>query len=492
MQKEAIMGIVAAYAVPHPPLIIPTVGRGEEKGIQATINSYKEIARRICALQPEVIVVSSPHAPLYRDGFHVTTDNILEGSMKAFMAPKTRVSVDVDTSLASEIIANVHMNGIATVPSTWRDRDMDHATFIPLYFVQHAYEEAHKKADFKVVRVGLSGLPFETHKVFGQEIARSIEVENKRCVFIASGDLSHKLKSDGPYGFASEGPQLDEQLCEIFKTSALDKLFSFSEDFCERAAECGVRSFQIMAGALEELSSSHDSTRTYSSELLSYEGPFGVGYAVAAFERRDDSTAGDVSTQKESSDDPLDVGDSATDKACSKEDPYVALARSNIECYIRTGKPLVLDKELQDSLPEEMLTDKAGVFVSIHKQGELRGCIGTIAPTTQNIAQEIIQNGISASTRDPRFPPIQEYELASLEMSVDVLKPAEPISSPDELDPERYGVIVSKGFRRGLLLPNLEGVHTVEEQLAIAKQKAGIRVNDKHVKLERFEVIRHE
>ena len=117
---------------------------------------------------------------------------------------------------------------------------------------------------------------------------------------------------------------------------------------------------------------------------------------------------------------------------------------------------------------------------------------GTIVPTTDSIAEEIIQNGISASTRDPRFPAIQPSELSALEISVDVLKPAEPISSPEQLDPKRYGVIVSKGFRRGLLLPNLEGVDTVEEQLAIAKQKAGIRVSDDRVKIERFEVIRHE
>ena len=123
------MSILAGYVVPHPPLIIPSVGRGEERGIQKTIDAYREIARRIAALRPETIVVSSPHAPLYRDGFHVTTDTVLNGSMEAFRAPQTTMSAKIDTALADEIIQNAQQSGIVVAPSTWRDHDMDHATF---------------------------------------------------------------------------------------------------------------------------------------------------------------------------------------------------------------------------------------------------------------------------------------------------------------------------------------------------------------------------
>ena len=138
-----------------------------------------------------------------------------------------------------------------------------------------------------------------------------------------------------------------------------------------------------------------------------------------------------------------------------------------------------------------MLSRRAGAFVSIHEHGELRGCIGTIAPTTDSLAEEIIQNAISASTRDPRFYPIRPEELADLEISVDVLGEPEQISSMAELDVKRYGVIVSHGRKRGLLLPDLEGVDTVEYQVAIARQKAGIREGEP-ITLERFEVVRHE
>lgn len=170
----------------------------------------------------------------------------------------------------------------------------------------------------------------------------------------------------------------------------------------------------------------------------------------------------------------------------SDNDPYVALARKTISEYITTGKKI----SVPDGLPEEMLTGQAGAFVSLHRHDSLRGCIGTILPTTDCIAEEIIQNAVSASTRDPRFQPVREDELDDLDISVDVLCKPEVIDSPDKLDVRRYGVIVTKGFRRGLLLPDLDGVDTVEEQINIAKMKAGIDP-DEDVKLERFEVIRH-
>lgn len=494
------MSILAGYAVPHPPLIIPSVGRGEERGIQTTIDAYREIARRIVALQPETIVISSPHAPLYRDGFHVTTDEVLNGSMEAFRASETTLKAKIDTALTGEIIQTAQQSGIVVAPSTWRDRDMDHATFIPLYFIEQAYKEAGILPEYKVVRVGLSALSSEVHRQFGHAIARAIDRTQRRCVWVASGDLSHKLKTDGPYGYVPEGPELDRQLCDLFRSGALEKLFELDEYFCECAAECGVRSFQIMAAALEMMY-----PQGVSSELLSYEGPFGVGYAVAAFETAmpEDCDVTDCNSKVAHNNTNETLSHDGTAHASDEvSDPYVALARASVETYIKTGRALKLsDYQKQvgrlygkdaNMLPEEMLSQQAGVFVSIHEWGELRGCIGTIAPTTNCIAEEIIQNGISASTRDSRFPAIEEYELDQLEISVDVLSEAEPVSSLEELDVKRYGVIVTKGFRRGLLLPNLEGVDSVEDQVAIAKQKAGIRVDDRDVELERFEVIRHE
>jgi AmmeMemoRadiSam system protein A len=168
-----------------------------------------------------------------------------------------------------------------------------------------------------------------------------------------------------------------------------------------------------------------------------------------------------------------------------KHHPLVELARSTITRYVRQGKTITPPEEM---LPE--MKQQAGVFVSLHKHGALRGCIGTLEPMRSNAAQEVIQNAISAAARDPRFPPVQAGELDDLEISVDVLSPPEPIESIDELNPKRYGVIVQSGRRRGVLLPDLEGIDTAECQVEIARRKAGIGPSEP-VQLYRFEVKRY-
>jgi hypothetical protein len=135
------------------------------------------------------------------------------------------------------------------------------------------------------------------------------------------------------------------------------------------------------------------------------------------------------------------------------------------------------------------MKERAGVFVSIHKHGELRGCIGTFEPTRANVAEEVMTNALNSATRDPRFPPVAASELDDLDYSVDVLTQPEPVKDASQLDPKKYGVIVESGFRRGLLLPDLEGVDSVEEQIAICRLKAGIPPREP-VKLYRFQVRR--
>jgi AmmeMemoRadiSam system protein A len=228
-----------------------------------------------------------------------------------------------------------------------------------------------------------------------------------------------------------------------------------------------------MAGALDG--------KSVEAELLSYEGPFGVGYAVAAFKLN-----GDNENRK------FDILYEQIEKARmhdikANEDEYVNLARKSLEYYVKTKKRI----KRPDSLPKEMLENRAGVFVSLKMNGSLRGCIGTISHVSSNIAEEIIRNAVSAGTEDPRFEPVTESELKSIVYSVDVLGKAEPISTIEELDTKRYGVIVSSKGRRGLLLPNLEGINTPDQQIGIALQKAGISPRENY-SIERFEVIRHK
>lgn len=166
--------------------------------------------------------------------------------------------------------------------------------------------------------------------------------------------------------------------------------------------------------------------------------------------------------------------------------PLVRLAKEAISVYVKEGEIISPPTELTKEMEE-----KAGVFVSLKKRGALRGCIGTMSPVMVNVAEEVIQNAISAATKDPRFDPILPQELEDIEYSVDVLTPPEKISGPEELNPKKYGVIVKCGFRKGLLLPDLEGVNTVEDQIAIARQKAGIHPDEPY-EMYRFEVKRYK
>ena len=345
------MTIVGAIAVPHPPLIVPAVGRGDQARIQDTIDAYERATRWLLAQGPDCLVVTSPHAPLFRDAFHVTTDATLDGSMARFRAPHERIHATCDVELARAIVRDANAAGILCADSGHYRDDMDHGTYVPLYFVREetaqrrtsdpdahadplatsdgndrapsaaatdaddeealsarsmaaergeapsaqaaranagangrgrgcsgaeskrAGAEAGDMLPCPIVRIGLSGLSPKTHRALGRIIAQAADTLGRRVGFIASGDLSHKLLAEGPYGFAPEGPAFDERIGEIFASGNLDELFAFDEAFCEAAAECGLRSFQIMAGALEGLA--------VSTRMLSNEGPFGVGYGVA-------------------------------------------------------------------------------------------------------------------------------------------------------------------------------------------------------------------
>lgn len=460
------MGIAAAFMVPHPPLIVPDIGRGEEKKIQKTIDAYEEVARRIGKHRPETIILVSPHQTMYADYFHISPGKGAEGDFGQFRAEQVAMEVSYDTAFVKELHQLAEERNLPAGTLGEREKKLDHGTMVPLYFIN-------KYCDgYQLVRIGLSGLPLARHYELGQCIRKAAEMLDRNVVVIGSGDLSHRLKEDGPYGYRKEGPEYDKRIMEVMGAADFGELFSFSEDFCEKAGECGHRSFTIMAGALDETS--------VSAEKLSYEGPFGVGYGICAYEVQGTDKERCFGRQHEL----IERQRIAQQRA--QEDAYVQLARMTVEEYTRTGRK----PEIPEGLPEEMYRQRAGVFVSIKEEGRLRGCIGTIQAVQASVAEEIIENAVSAASRDPRFSPIAAEELERLVISVDILGDTEKIASPDMLDVHRYGVIVTKGYKRGLLLPNLDGVDTVEQQIAIAKRKAGIR-QEEEAELERFEVVRH-
>ena len=460
------MSLLAAFMVPHPPLIVPKIGRGSEDQVAETIRSYNEVARRIASLKPETIIITSPHATMYSNYFHISPGYHAKGSFSRFGVPDISFDESYDASLRDRILEKCENEGFPAGTEGGRDARLDHGTMVPLWFIRKAYD------GFKIIRIGLSGLPLTDHYHLGEIIREAIDESGRRTVFVASGDLSHKLQDYGPYGFAPEGPEYDRRIMDSCGRGAFGELLEFDEGFCDRAAECGHRSFVIMAGAF-------DGTAV-TAKAYSHQDVTGVGYGICSF------YPGEADEKRHFRKAWLERKEQELAEKKAGSDPYVQLARRSLESYILNRKLI----DVPEGLPEEMLKQKAGAFVSIHKEGRLRGCIGTILPTEDCVAKEIIQNAVSASTRDPRFDPIRPDELKWLDINVDVLSTPEDIASEAELDVKRYGVIVSCGARRGLLLPDLEGVDTVEEQVAIARKKGGIGPKEK-VRLQRFEVIRH-
>ena len=471
------MGIIAGFMVPHPPMIVPDVGRGSESVVEETTKAYEKVADEIAELEPDTIVISSPHSVMYADYFHISPGTHASGDFGAFRAPQVSFDVDYDSQFALQWSNHAAVNDIDAGTLGEKDPDLDHGTMVPLYFIMKKY------TDFKLVRIGLSGFSLSTHYRMGMLCSTVAEELNRRVVYVASGDLSHKLKEDGPYGFNASGPVYDERIMDVMGSGEFDRLLDFDETLCNMAAECGHRSFVMLAGALDR--------KSVSIERLVHQDVTGVGYGICTYHiEGEDPDRAFL--------DKWNARENARRQALrDKEDVYVRLARKSLESYIRKGEKIdwydVKDElgSATDKAISELEDMRAGAFVSIHKEGKLRGCIGTISATRSCIADEIIENAISASTRDPRFDPIEEDELDALEISVDVLGEAEAIMSPAELDVKRYGVIVTKNRRRGLLLPNLDGVDTVEEQLSIAKQKAGLAPDEEGCFLERFEVVRH-
>ncbi len=452
--------------VPHPPMIVPDIGRGSEAQIEETTKAYEKVAGEIAELKPETIIITSPHATMYADYFHISPGKGANGSFAGFGAPNVTFYEQYDSALRDRICGLTKTEDFPAGTLGEVERDLDHGTMVPLWFIRQKYD------GFKILRVGLSGLPLTDHYRLGEIINEAVEDTGRRAVIVASGDLSHKLQEYGPYGFAEEGPQYDARIMDAAGRGAFGEMLDFDESFCEKAAECGHRSFVIMAGAFDG--------KAVDAKAYVHQDVTGVGYGICSFypQGADESRHFLIDYMRKQEEELRQRKES--------EDPYVRLARKSLESYILNRKVI----DIPDDVPDEMVNRRAGAFVSIHEHGALRGCIGTIGPTEDSLAEEIIRNAISASTRDPRFSPIRADELKWLEISVDVLGEPERIESEDELDVKRYGVIVTSGRRRGLLLPDLEGIDTPQQQVSIAMQKGGIRPGE-DIELERFEVIRH-
>lgn len=439
------MYIRAAGLLPHPPIVIPEVGGREAGVVEKTCKAMEMVADKLANHEPETLIIISPHGNLFRDSICVMDTDKLEGDLADYRAGQLRFSYQVDQGLIKRLKGLTREFPVLFLDEIGARKlgslDLDHGATVPLYFLDRQWKE---KPEILHINYGL--LEVSELRRFGGLLHRAIREEKRRVVLLASGDMSHRLKAEAAYGFHRDGPVFDAMIKRIIEEGSLDELFLIDEELAENAGECGLRSLQILAGTLEGLA--------VDKEVLSYEGPWGVGYMTAYME------------------------------VSHREDLLVGLAKRVLQEKILYGRDYQPAGEY-----DQLKKERAACFVTLYKDGKLRGCIGTIEPTCPSLAEEIADNAIKAAFEDPRFPRLEEDELEGLVISVDVLGPIESCSYED-LDPRNYGLIVKSGYKRGLLLPGIPGIDSVSKQVEIAKNKAGIHPEEE-VDYFRFKVTRH-
>ncbi|GAU77390.1 AmmeMemoRadiSam system protein A [Fusibacter sp. 3D3] len=484
------MAIQNIYFVPHPPIIMQEIGGRDVEKVEETVSAYHKVAKQIAEDKPKTIVFISPHGLSFDNGTCLYDAISLKGDFEMFGESTIIFQKNIDQELTRSIESFMDESDFTSILMTHelvksynRSLKLDHGVMVPMYFIDQYYR------DYRVVHITPGGTSLLENYRIGMQIRKATEQAND-CVLVCSGDLSHALKNSGPYAFHKEGPILDRAICNAVKNQDVETLLTIEDTCLENAAQCGLKSFLMGFGALDGYA--------YESALYSYEGPFGVGYMVARLTplAKSDSFYGTFTTKRAQ----------LFDERVGRESLYVSLARLTIAHYFKTRrmlkqaefKKIILESDLYPFTVEDVATflealsdERKGSFVSIHKKHALRGCMGTIEPAFSDLYDEITYNAIVAATEDPRFNEIGLDEMADLEITVDVLMPKESVQSLEAFDVKRYGMIVEKGRKQGLLLPNIDTVTNVKEQYRICLDKAGIYM-DQEVKLYRFEVIRFE
>src|SRR6478672_3036501 len=452
--------IVFSGIAPHPPIMVPEVGGAASAEVRGSIDAMAELTRRIIESGAESLVLISPHAPLDASAFVAYHSLKLSGDFANFRAPDTLVEFPSDEEML-EAITRVAAEENYEVMNL-EDRPLDHGSAVPLYFLDRNGWRG------RVVVLGYSFLSNEDHLKFGRCIRSAADTLGRRLAFVASGDLSHRLKREAPAGFNPAAYRFDNEVVDAIHNNSPNRIIEIDDSLRRIAGECGYRSMLIALGATEGLRPA--------CEVLNYEAPFGVGYLVAQLTNSRSAARPDDHTST--------VFRDQDDFELSAALP--ALARFAVETFVRTGKQIEVPAQAS-----VLLSGRAACFVSIKTdEGDLRGCIGTIEPVKENLAEELIANAINAASRDPRFDPVSANDLRRLRYSVDILSAPEPATFAD-LDPKVYGVIVEdeSGKLRGLLLPDIPGVDTSSQQVEIAVRKAGIPPG-KSLQLSRFRVDR--
>jgi len=399
----------------------------------------REAARALVAHEPQLIVLVSPHAPRHQQSWGLVSTQELRGS---FGSPEVDLKVRGSSKAAEAISSAARSYGLSTreLPGD----SLDHGTLVPLFFVQ----EAGYRGPVVVVAPPLPGL--QTEVLFGEALREAARSLNEHWAVLASGDMSHRLTLDAPLGYDPRALHFDETFVEFVRAGDLRSAIGIDPGLADTAAEDVIQSTAVAAGAI--------AFRARGLKVFSYESPFGVGYLEA-----------------------LLYSDRAEIKHRTPPPGLLEVARQAIESELRGENfiPPHFEAPWHDARP---------VFVTLRNaQGELRGCIGRTESIHGSLADEVADCATAAATRDYRMPAVELDELAELSIDISILDDPEPVQNRAELDPHRYGVVVTRGLRRGVLLPNVEGIESVADQLRVALQKGGISPAEPY-RVERFTV----
>lgn len=464
MNANATGRVGAAVLMPHAPVLIPEVGCGRERQAARTVDALHTMATELVRRRPGAIVVISPHSPRRPGKFGLWKSAVLAGDMARFGHPETTLELANDLELVRHLEAALAARSLPNwgIP----EGPLDHGAFVPLSFLVRAGWHG------PTVVMGLN-LPGEGGwRSAGSAIAEAVALRGGEVVVLASGDMSHRLLPGAPAGYDPRAVEFDREFVRLIEAGDFAGLARIDPALQEDAAEDVVDSSLIAAHAIGLRNAAH--------QVLSYEGPFGVGYCVARLFRE--------ATDEESYTRAASSGHEPLTRSLTVDSSHGG------QCLPAVAREAVLERlrgiPANGHWPlNEFLDRSAGVFVTIRRRGgELRGCRGTIIGRQRNLVEETRAVAVMSALNDDRFPPLDAAELDDLRFEVSVLNPAEPVPTLHDLDPARYGLIISTADgRRGLMLPAVEGLDTVEAQLSATRRKAGIAPGEA-VSLARFTV----
>jgi pyruvate formate lyase activating enzyme len=439
--------IVFAGLAPHPPIVVPAVGRGRERECASTVDALSHLARRAIFAGPDTIVVLSPHSPRRHGSFGYWKGAHLRGDFARFGAEHPQSEFPADQRFIEHLQEEAAARAIPLWPIG--ESHLDHGALVPLWYLEEAGWLG------PVVVLGLNYPGESGLEALGEALAAAAKARGGRIAIIASGDMSHRLTQDAPSGYHPRGIEFDEEFIAALRNRDADALRGMDAELLDVAGQDVIET-TIIALSATGFDVSH-------TEVLSYEGPFGVGYGVAVLYE-------EIVEEKEKQEE----------------------GRRLVDLARRTVEATVMNRKIQEPAdrPTGYLARRAGVFVTLRERdGEVRGCLGTLGPNRGNLVEETIERAIAVAG-NAYGTPVTEDELPGLRYEVSVLHPAEGVRSPADLDPSLYGVIMRDNHgRRAVLLPGIPSITTAEKQLSVVRRKGGIP-EDAPVKLVRFRTDR--